>query len=120
MLAFILRIVNKIAKWFGTGTLAYAGLEVAKWTAGKLLLAAFWFTGVYVLMSKFTTFVMEQYAALVPQLYSDNPGVNTLTMQLTGLGAYLAQHLMLVDSFSVFVAGISLAVLRMFLPLPRF
>lgn len=120
MLAWLLRIVNKISGWFGSGTLAYASLEVAKWTAGKILLLAFWTTGVYVLLSRFVTFVFETYADMIPHIYADGDGVNPFVLQLSGIGAYLAQHLMLADAFTVFITGLSLAVLRMFIPIPRF
>lgn len=119
MLSFFRRMFGKVGSWFGASTIAHAGVEVAKWGAAKILLAAIWFTGIYILVNNIMVFVMEKISALIPAAYGDVPGqMSPFIIQLTGVGAYLAQKLMLVEGFTVFIAGISLAVIRSLLPWP--
>lgn len=118
MLAFFMRMFGKLGGWLGLSTVAAAGVEVAKWAAWKVLLAAFWFIGVYILINNGFVLVMNLVASYMPQVYGGSAPTTSLGMQLTGIGAYLAQKLMLVDSFTAFMSGLSLAVVRTFLPWP--
>lgn len=119
MLSFFRRMFGKIGSWFGASSIAHAGVEVAKWGAWKILLAAFWFTGIYIIVNNIIVFIMEKISTLIPLAFSDVPGgASPAAMQLVGVGAYLAQKLMLVEGFTVFIAGLSLAVVRSFLPWP--
>lgn len=118
MLAFFLRMFQSVGAWLGAASIASATLEIAKWASWKVLLTAFWFTGVYILFNNLLVYAMNMIADMMPDVYGGNAPVSTLSMQLTGIGAYMAQHLMLVESFSALMSGLSLAVVRIFLPWP--
>lgn len=118
MLSFLLRMIGKIGSWFGASTIASAGVEVAKWAAWKVLLAGFWFTGVYILFNNLFVFLLNTISAMMPDVYGGGAPGTSLMVELTGLGAYLANKLQLMESFSALIAGISLAFVRSFLPWP--
>lgn len=118
MFAFFIRMFQSVGAWLGAASIASATLEIAKWASWKVLLTAFWFTGVYVLFNNLLVYAMNMIAAMMPSVYGVDAPVNSLSMQLSGIGAYMAQHLMLVESFSALMTGVSLAVVRMFLPWP--
>lgn len=119
MMSFIFRMFSKIGKWFGGLGAASFAVEVAKFGAWKILLTAFYFTGVYVLLNNLMVFFMEKISSMLVSHYGGvDGGVSPFIIQLTGLGAYLAQKMMLVESFTAIMTGLSLAVVRNFLPFP--
>lgn len=118
MWAFIMRMFASVGTWIGAASIASATIEIAKWASWKVLLAAFWFTGVYILFNNLLVYAMNLIAAMMPSVYGVDAPVSSLGMQLTGIGAYMAEHLLLVESFSALMSGLSLAVVRMFLPWP--
>jgi len=118
MMAFLLRMTNFLGKWMGLQTIAHLGIEIAKFTAWKLILAGMWITGIYILCNNIVVYVLNLISSLMPAIFSGDPGGPSMIFQLTGLGAYLAIHLKLVDSFSILIAGLSLAFVRRFLPYP--
>lgn len=97
MLSFFRRMFGKVGSWLGFSTIAHAGIEVAKWGAWKILLAALWFTGIYILINNIMVFIMEKISGIIPAVYSGQGGdINPFVLQITGVGAYIAQKLMLV------------------------
>ncbi len=118
MMAFLLRMIGKIGTWLGASTVASAGVEIAKWASWKILLAGFWFTGVYILCNNLFVFLLNTISAMMPAVYGGGAPGTSLMMELTGLGAYLANKMQLVESFSALISGMSLAFVRTFLPWP--
>jgi hypothetical protein len=119
MMSFILRMIQRIGGWIGSSSVAGAATEVAKFAAWKLILAGFWFIGVYILCNNLLVFILQFFESSMSGVFGNDPiGGVSMAMQLTGLGAYLAQKLMLVESFAAMIAGLSLAFVRSFLPFP--
>jgi hypothetical protein len=102
-----------------SGTSIKSGLiEVAKWTAFKIFMTALIFTGLYIVLNNFVIgFVGDLMSGAQSALESQaGGGLQAAVVDLTGLGAYLAQKLQLVDAFAVWLTGLAIASIRSFLP----
>lgn len=115
MLAFISRIIGWLAAKFGVLFGQGFLVELAKWTAFKLLITAFITVGIYIIANNLivwlVTTILEQTSQFASQGSMDSP-----VIQLTGLGAYFANHLRLTQSFSLIVTGFTIRAIRQFLP----
>lgn len=115
MLAFIKRIIGWLAAKcgliFGQGFL----VEVAKWTATKLLLTAFLTVGIYIVANNLIVWTVTKILEQTSQFASQG-SMESAAIQLTGLGAYLADHLLLTQSFALIVTGVTIRAIRQFLP----
>jgi len=115
MMAFISRIIGWLAAKFGLIFGVGFLVEVAKWTASKLLLTAFLTVGIYIIANNLIVFIVSKILEQTSQ-FSNQGTMSTVAIQLTGLGAYLADHLLLVQSFALIITGFSIRAIRQFLP----
>lgn len=115
MLAFIRRLFSwlgiKVGALFGQGWL----VEVAKWTAAKIILTAFISVGIYIIANNLLVWVVSKILEETSQFASQGE-LSPFVLQLTGLGGYLAGCFKLVQSFSLIVMGFSVRAIRQFLP----
>lgn len=115
MLAFFKRIIGWLAGRFGTLFGQSFLVDVAKWAATKLLITAFCTVGIYIVANNLivwlVTKILEQTS-----VFTSQGAMASSIVQLTGLGAYLADHLLLTESFALIVTGFSIRAIRQFLP----
>ena len=115
MLKFFQRIFawlsGRVSSFFGQGFL----LELAKWTATKLLITAFLTIGIYIIANNLIVFIVSKIVENV-STFSNQGSINPAIVQLTGLGAYFAGKLKIVPSVSLIVTGFSIRAIRQFLP----
>lgn len=116
MLAFFRRLFSwlgvRFSALFGQGFL----VELAKWTATKLLITAFCTVGIYIVSSNLLVFFVSKIIDGVSSMAGSQGSISSAIIQFSGLGAYFAERLKLVQSLSVIVTGFSIRAIRQFLP----
>lgn len=93
-------------------------VEIAKWSAFKIFMTAIFFTGLYIVLNNFCITFATKVVTGATQAVNAAGGASfsPTVVELTGVGAYIAQKMQLVETFSMFLTGLSLAVIRKFLP----
>ena len=116
MLAFFQRLFGwlfgKVSLLFGQGFL----LELAKWSAKKIVVLSFLTVGIYIIFNNVLVWLIDKILTEVGSLVSDQGSFDSIVIQLTGLGAYFANEMRLVDAFAVIVTGFTIRAVRQFLP----
>lgn len=115
MLAFFSRIIGWLAAKFGVIFGQGFLVEVARWTATKLLLTAFLTVGIYIIANNLIVWMVTKILEQTSQFASQGT-MSSVAIQLTGLGAYLADQLLLAQSFALIITGFSIRAIRQFLP----
>lgn len=117
----MLAVISRLFGWLGTLCSGFLGrgflTEVAKWTAAKLLLAAFWTTGVYIIVMNLVIFVADKInIAMTAYMHQNGSNISPSTFMMVGLMGYLAQKMSLLESFSMLISGVTLKAVRQLLP----
>lgn len=116
MMAFIRRIFG----WLLGGVTGLFGrswaVELAKWTAGKVILTAFCTIGIYILCNNVLVWAVTKIIAETSAQLGNQGSLQNAVIQLSGLGAYIADKFRLVPSFAIVVTGLSIRAIRQFLP----
>lgn len=115
MLSFFSRmfgwLVSRFGLIFGQGFL----VQLAKWTAAKVLLTSFLTVGIYIVANNLLVWAVTKILEQTSQ-FASLGSMESSVIQLTGIGAYFADHLLLIPSFSLIIAGVSIRAIRQFLP----
>lgn len=116
MLAFLRRLFSwiglKFSALFGQGFL----VELAKWTAIKIVVTAFCTVGIYIIASNLLVFFVSKIIDGVTSMAGSQGSISSAIIQFSGLGAYFADRLKLVQSLSLIITGFSIRAIRQFLP----
>lgn len=109
------KIFGFFSRLISSSSAKSAAVEIAKWAAFKILITTVFITGLAILLNNFLVdFMTDTIAALSSELDQGQLGASSI--HLKGLGAYLAVKLRLVESFSVFIAGVVVGGIRSFIP----
>ena len=111
-------VIVGIISFFRGATLFQAAVSVAKFVAIKALLITLLTTVAVVVFHNFIidfiTSYMEQFVSFATS--SLPSGFESVSHQFTGIGAYLADKLQIVESFSLVMSGLMVGVVRRFIP----
>lgn len=116
MLAFFKRCFESLLGWFDKDSLGKIAQDLLKWSASKTLLAMFYTTGVYILVYNLFVFMADKLHHIFSTAITSNGAISPATASLIGLAAYMANKLLLVESFSMMVTGTLCHAIREMMP----
>ena len=105
-------LFGKVSGLFGQGFL----LELAKWSAKKIVVLSFLTVGIYIVFNNVLVWLINKILDEVGALVTEQGSFDSIVIQLSGLGAYFANQMRLVDAFAIIVTGFTIRAVRQFLP----
>lgn len=116
MLAFFKRCFESLLGWFDRDSLVKVAQDLLKWSASKTLLAMFYTTGIYILVYNIFVFMADKLHHIFATVIASNGTISPTTASLIGLAAFMANKLLLVESFSMMVTGTICHAIREMMP----
>lgn len=115
MMSFLARVFGWLAARFGAVIGQGFLVDVAKWVASKALITLFCTVGVYIIANNVIVWFIEKVLSQV-SAFASQGSLSAPIIQLTGIGAYLADHLLLPQALALVITGFSVRAIRQFLP----